>query len=89
MLDATSSPTVSERSTRKEPLTDSEARKLLGQARRVLIARGRSHSELPASEVGLEQLKGPTGNFRAPMLLVGRTLVVGFNAEVLADLLTD
>ena len=35
----------------------------------------------------LARLMGPTGNLRAPTTRVGRTLVVGFNAEVYARLL--
>ena len=35
----------------------------------------------------LARLMGPTGNLRAPTARVGRTLVVGFSAEVYARLL--
>jgi hypothetical protein len=35
----------------------------------------------------LARLMGPTGNLRAPTARVGRTLVVGFNAELYADVL--
>jgi len=34
----------------------------------------------------LADLKGPTGNYRAPMLLVDSTLVAGFSPIVLAEL---
>ncbi|MCZ6727448.1 MAG: hypothetical protein O7A98_08840 [Acidobacteria bacterium] len=40
----------------------------------VIIARGRSRPELVPSETKLADLKGPTGNYRAPMLLVDSTL---------------
>ena len=30
----------------------------------------------------LEHLLGPTGNLRAPTLIRGKTLIVGFNAEI-------
>ena len=35
----------------------------------------------------LARLMGPTGNLRAPTARVGRTLVVGFNEEVYAQVL--
>jgi hypothetical protein len=35
----------------------------------------------------LAHLMGPTGNLRAPTARVGRTLVVGFNVEVYAEVL--
>lgn len=35
----------------------------------------------------LARMMGPTGNLRAPTARVGRTLVVGFNPEVYADVL--
>ncbi|HRC85608.1 MAG TPA: hypothetical protein PK413_08365, partial [Thermoanaerobaculia bacterium] len=40
-----------------------------------------------AGEATLESLKGPTGGYRAPILLQGRTLLVGFNEEALRSLL--
>ncbi len=35
----------------------------------------------------LARLMGPTGNLRAPTARVGRTLVIGFNEEVYAQVL--
>jgi arsenate reductase-like glutaredoxin family protein len=35
----------------------------------------------------LARMMGPTGNLRAPTARIGRTLVVGFNPEVYADVL--
>jgi hypothetical protein len=78
---------VEERSARKEPLDDAEARSLLGRARKVIVAsRGRSRV-LEAASATLEELKGPTGNYRAPILLVGDTLVVGYDRAALDELL--
>jgi hypothetical protein len=31
----------------------------------------------------LDDLRGPTGNFRAPMVRIGRRLLVGFHEETL------
>jgi hypothetical protein len=76
-----------ERSSRQSPLTDADARSLLAKARRVRIARGRAHRELHREETTLDDLKGPTGNYRAPLVLTGGTLLVGFQPETLAELL--
>ena len=52
-----------------------------------MIAKGKKATARAAREVGLDDLKGPTGNYRAPMLRVGRRLLVGFHPETRADLL--
>ncbi len=44
-------------------------------------------ADRPDDAALLARLMGPTGNLRAPTARVGRTLVVGFNAEVYAGLL--
>ena len=44
-------------------------------------------TDRPDDATLLARLMGPTGNLRAPTARVGRTLVVGFNAEVYARLL--
>jgi arsenate reductase-like glutaredoxin family protein len=36
----------------------------------------------------LECLIGPTGNLRAPTILLGKTLLVGFNETIYAEILT-
>ncbi len=76
-----------ERSARREPLSDDEARSLLNRVDRVVIARGKSRREQAATETSLEDLQGPTGNYRAPMVITGRTLVVGLALETLDALL--
>lgn len=77
---------VAERSTR-QPLSDVEVRQLLAGVDRVVLARGRRAESRAAAEVTPDDLRGPTGNFRAPMLRRGRTLLVGFHPESLAELL--
>jgi arsenate reductase-like glutaredoxin family protein len=86
VLDERGSTIVSERNSRREPLTDAEARKLLKQVGRVIVARGRKVETLDAGRARVADLKGPTGNYRAPMLRRGKTLLVGFNAEALQEL---
>ncbi len=41
----------------------------------------------PDDETLASHLLGPTGNLRAPAMRVGKTLLVGFNEEVYAELL--
>ena len=87
MLDETRTAVATERSTTKQPLTDPEVRELLKAADKVVIARGRSRRELAPGDTQLDELKGPTGNYRAPMILADGTLLVGFSAEALSELL--
>ena len=75
-----------ERNSRKEPLSDKEARELIEQVTRVIVAKGKKFEELPAAKVKIANLKGPTGNYRAPMVRKGKTLLVGFHAETLESL---
>ncbi len=80
--------TVSEeRSSRKEPLGEQEARALIASVDTVVIAKGKKAVSHPAGEVKPADLKGPTGNFRAPMVRRGKTLLVGFHAASLESLL--
>ena len=72
-----------ERPSRREPLTDADAKALLGAVTEVLIAKGKSVRKVPAKEATPDDLRGPTGNFRAPLLKVGRRLLVGFHEETL------
>jgi arsenate reductase-like glutaredoxin family protein len=87
VLDGKQSRIVEERSARKEPLTDAEVRKLLGRVRSVTVARGKKVQTLDAGRVKPADLKGPTGNYRAPMVLRGKRLIVGYNADALEELL--
>jgi len=86
VLEAGGARVVTERLARKEPLTDKEARALLTQVSRVSVARGRKIVEMPVAEAKLADLKGPSGNYRAPMIRKGKRLLVGFNAEALETL---
>ena len=87
MLAAQDSKVQQERSSRKDPLSDADARALIGRVDHVQVARGRKIVEIPAAGASLEDLKGPTGNYRAPMIVAGKILLVGFNAGALAELL--
>lgn len=76
-----------ERNSRKEPLTDDDARALLGRVETVWVAKGKKIREVAASEATLDDMKGPTGNYRAPMIRAGKRLLVGFHPETLEALL--
>lgn len=41
----------------------------------------------PDDETLLAHMLGPTGNLRAPTIRKGKTLLVGFNEDVYADVL--
>ncbi len=87
MLQESSTTIRDERNSRKAPLSETEAIELLAKVETVRIAKGRKSVEQPASETTPEDLKGRSGNFRAPMVRRGKILLVGFNAEALAALL--
>ena len=76
---------------RKLGLTDAMA--LVGQADRLVVAKGKKltevdlDSESPTNDEVAKLMLGPTGNLRAPTLRVGRTLVVGYNEQVMAETL--
>lgn len=57
----------------------------------MVVAKGKRLTELdisqepPADDVVAKLMLGPTGNLRAPTLRVGRTLVVGYNEQVMLE----
>lgn len=74
------------RSSGKAPLGDADVRTLLAQVNEVIIARGKAARRQPARETSLDDLRGPTGGFRAPMARRGKTLLVGFSEPELRKL---
>lgn len=86
MLESAGAEPERERSTRLDPLTEAEAKKLLSIVAKVVVCRGRKRLEMEPDKADTGDLKGPTGNFRAPMLHVDDTLVVGFHRETLAEI---
>ena len=76
-----------ERMARKEPLTDKEAKALLASVSTVIVAKGKAYREMSAADATIDDLRGPTGNFRAPMIRKGKTLLVGFHPPTLDSLL--
>ena len=88
MLDKTGTDVAEERNSRKQALDDAEAQALVDQVAEVIVAKGKKVRELSSSETTLDDLKGPTGNYRAPIVRVGDRLLVGFNADKLEELVS-
>jgi hypothetical protein len=62
------------------------AEQLLAGASKLMVAKGKNVrtwklSGKPPAEA-VDAMLGPTGNLRAPTLRVGKTIVVGFDAEM-------
>jgi hypothetical protein len=87
VLDREQSKILSERPAKKSPLTEADVSALLGAVDEVVITRGKALRRLKAAEASPEDLRGPTGNFRAPMLRRGKTLLVGFSEPTLLEFL--
>ena len=87
MLDRTKARITEERSSKSAPMTDADVKALLAAVDEVVIAKGKKAVTLAAKEATLDDLKGPTGNYRAPMLRVGKKLLVGFHPDTLEALL--
>ena len=67
-----------------------DAEELLTKADRVAVAKGRKLSEFRGaditSEAAVVAMLGTTGNLRAPTIVVGDTLLVGFNEAVFTEI---
>jgi arsenate reductase-like glutaredoxin family protein len=76
---------------RKVRYGDSEALELLDGQSILLVAKGKKVTKVDlrkdrpedAALVGL--MLGPTGNLRAPTLIVGKKVIVGFNEELYTE----
>jgi hypothetical protein len=66
-------------------LAKSDAARIASAAKRVIVAKGKSVQAFSpggkASAEVVSQLLGPTGNLRAPSLVAGDTLLVGWNED--------
>jgi hypothetical protein len=67
---------------RKEPLAGEEAWQLLAGAREILVATGKNYLTFDPQRTGRDEILartlGRTGNLRAPALLIGDRLLVGY-----------
>jgi arsenate reductase-like glutaredoxin family protein len=62
-----------------------EARKLIRDAGKIYIAKGKKLDQFDggkATKEILEKMLGTTGNLRAPTVKAGKKLLVGFNEDV-------
>ena len=70
-------------------LSEERAREILRDAKKLVVAKGKKLSEFNVTkkvdDEAVQAMLGPTGNLRAPTLVVGKTVFVGFNEEVYAD----
>jgi arsenate reductase-like glutaredoxin family protein len=61
---------------------------------KLFVAKGKKVTEVdlkkdrPDDEALAKLLLGPTGNLRAPTMKIGKTMLVGFNAETYEETLT-
>lgn len=66
-----------------------DAAEILKSAKKLIAIKGKKISEFKLSgspdEAAVGAMLGPTGNLRAPTLRVGKTIIVGFNEEVLTE----
>jgi hypothetical protein len=68
-----------------------DAAKLLKGKKRLLVAKGKKTAEFsigtkPSAEA-IDAMLGPTGNLRAPTVVVGTLVVVGFSEDTYASAL--
>ncbi len=72
---------------RKSPIAAADVNAVLDGVKQVSVARGKSVHQASATEVAgdpdlMKKLIGPSGNLRAPAIVVGARLLVGFNSEM-------
>ena len=82
---------MAERVPASRKLGRADARELAEAASRIIVAKGRRVAEFeprgaPDDEV-VDAMVGATGNLRAPLLRVGKILLVGFDADSYAGVL--
>lgn len=83
MLNATKAYIATTRLAKKDPLSEKDERALLKEVDEVVVATRKGTRAVSARDATLDELRGPTGNFRAPMVRIGRRLLVGFHDETL------
>ncbi len=69
-------------------LQRTDARALLTKASSMIVAKGKKVQEFKGgkapSKEAVDAMLGSTGNLRAPAIVVGKKLLIGFNEEVYA-----
>ena len=68
-----------------------DAADLATKASKLIVAKGKKVTEFATkggpSDEAIDAMLGPTGNLRAPTLVSGKTVMVGFNEDQYRDLL--
>jgi len=72
-------------------ITGPDAIKLARQMSKIVAVKGKKSltikvSETPADKELAAAILGPTGNLRAPTLIKGKTMIVGFTPEAYSNL---
>ncbi len=80
---------VTEQIPASRKLQRDDALALLKKAKQMTVAKGKKVSEFKggrsASDEAVDAMLGSTGNLRAPTIVLGDTLLVGFNQEVFEE----
>ena len=85
--------TVKEETNANRKLGADKARELLATASMLIVMKGKKvsifdrKSGLPVEDETLALMLGTTGNLRAPTVVRGRTVLVGFNPEIYDEIL--
>lgn len=81
------------RHARKEPIGPDEALRMLDDVDELYVAKGQKVARIdlkdarPPDEELLQMIMGRSGTLRAPAMRLGRTFVVGYNADLLEETL--
>jgi len=84
---------IKEETSASKKLGADKALELAKSASRIIVMKGKKVSDFdmkknpPAKDELLAAMLGATGNLRAPTIVRGKTVLVGFNQEVFDDLL--
>lgn len=69
-------------------LQAADSKSMLMNASKLIALKGKKVNEFKGgsdtTKEAVTSMLGPTGNMRAPLIKVGKTLIVGFNEEVFA-----
>ena len=77
---------IKEKVSANKKLQANDAKGLLDKASKLTVAKGKKVTEFqggkPSGDEAVTAMLGATGNLRAPTIVVGKTLLVGFNEEI-------
>ncbi len=83
---------IKERVSASKKLQRADAEALLAKASKMTVAKGKKVQAFKGgkdpSDEAITAMLGSTGNLRAPTIVRGKTLLVGFNEEIYREQLT-